>query len=254
MSRRLLTSAMASLALSTVAVPTLASDTGELGGYRSSRPWESPQNFALELRFGPYRPAIDDDFPQAKPYEAAFGSKSRLYVGLELDWQALRIPYLGTLGPGIGIGYTRMTGHTRLSSTGESSAEKTSLGILPMYAVGVLRVDVLARETVIPLVGYGKAGLGHALWWTGNDLGPSRVDDKIGRGSTSGTHFALGAMLLLDVFEPSSAITLDNDMGINHSYLFFEWMVSNLDGFGAEPGTKMRVGTNTWVAGLAFEM
>jgi len=254
MKRRLFATA-ASLAVSTLALPALADDSDDIGGYRSSRPWESPQNFALELRFGPYRPDIDEDFPQAKPFEAAFGSKRRLYVGLEFDWQMLRIPYLGTLGPGIGIGYTHMSGNTRLSSTGAASAEKTTLGILPMYAVGVLRVDVLARETVIPLVGYGKVGVGHALWWTGSDLGPSRGSDgKIGRGSTSGMHYAFGGMLLLDAFEPSSAITLDNEMGINHSYLFFEWMVSNLDGFGAAPGTKMRVGTNTWVAGLAFEL
>lgn len=255
MRKRLFAKAAVSLALvSLFSAPAFADDAAE-PSYRSGRPWESPQHVALELRFGPYRPDIDDDFPQAKPYETAFGDSARLYVGLELDWQALRIPYVGTLGPGIGIGYTHMNGHTRLASTGEPSAEKTSLGILPMYAVGVLRVDVLARETVIPLVAYGKAGVGHALWWTGNDLGPSRgPDGKIGRGSTSGTHFAFGGMLLLDIFEPSSAITLDNEMGINHSYLFFEWMMSNLDGFGAEPGTKMRVGTSTWIAGLAFEI
>lgn len=249
-----LTSLAAALAITSLSPLASAEETDDLGGYRSRRAWESPQNFAFELRFGPYRPDIDKDFPDAKPYEAAFGSKRRLYFGAEVDWQALRIPYLGTLGPGIGIGYTSMTGKTKFTSTGETSAEETSLGLLPMYGVGVLRLDVLARETVIPLVVYGKAGIGYALWWTGNDLGASRVDDRVGRGSTWGTHLAIGGMLLLDPLEPSSAIALDNEFGINHSYLFFEWMASNLDGFGAEPGTKMRVGTNTWVMGLAFEM
>lgn len=253
--KRWFSSLAALLAIAGMAHEALADDSGdELGGYRSQRPWQSPQNMALELRFGPYRPDIDKDFPQAKPFENAFGKSRRVYVGAELDWQALRIPYLGSLGPGFGIGYTHMSGHTRLTSTGEESAEETTLGILPMYAVGVLRLDFLARHTVVPLVGYGKAGIGYALWWTGNDLGPSRIDGKIGRGTTWGTHFAIGGMLLLDALEPSSAMALDNEMGINHSYLFFEWMVSNLDGFGAEPGSKMRVGTNTWVAGLAFEM
>lgn len=237
-----------------LSLPALAEEADSLGGYRSQRPWQSPQSLAFELRFGPYRPDIDSAFPSAKPYEAAFGNSKRLYFGAELDWQALRIPYLGTLGPGFGIGYTHMTGHTRITSTGELSAEETTLGILPMYAVGVLRLDFLARETVVPLVAYGKAGLGYALWWTGNDLGPSRIDGHLGRGSTWGTHLAIGGMLLLDPLEPSSAMQLDNDVGINHSYLFFEWMVSNLDGFGAPAQSKMRVGTNTWIAGLAFEL
>lgn len=253
--KRFCLSLAASVALISLSLPALA-DSGDddLGGYRSRRPWQSPQNMALELRFGPYRPDIDKDFPSAKPYETSFGDSRRVYVGAELDWQALRIPYLGTLGPGFGLGYTHMSGHTRLKSTGEASSESTSLGILPMYAVGVLRLDVLARETVIPLVAYGKAGVGYALWWTGNDLGPSRIDGKIGRGSTWGTHFAVGGMFLLDALEPSSAMALDNEVGINHSYLFFEWMVSNLDGFGAPAGSEMRVGASTWVAGLAFEM
>ena len=63
-------------------------------------PPESPQAFALELRFGPYRPKIDDELPAARPYESTFGTDKRLYMGFELDWQAVRIPFVGTLGPG----------------------------------------------------------------------------------------------------------------------------------------------------------
>jgi hypothetical protein len=55
-------------------------------------------------------------------------------------------------------------------------------------------------------------------------------------------------MLLLDVLEPSAARAMDAETGVNNSYLFIEWSVSD---FG---GDQMNVGSNTWVTGLAFEM
>src|SRR5262249_44144950 len=94
-----------------------AQDAPELSWRRNERPPESPQHFAFELRFGPYRPAIDEDFASSPgPYETVFGTDRRLYFGLELDWQALRIPKLGTLGAGFGWGYTRMGANARVAS------------------------------------------------------------------------------------------------------------------------------------------
>jgi len=212
------------------------------------RAWESPQRFAFELRFGPYRPRIDDAFPGAKPYESVFGSDRRVYFGLEFDWQVLRIPMLGTVGPGIGWGYTHMGAQAKLVS-GADSAEETTLALMPMYGVGVLRVDVLARETTIPLVAYGKAGIGCGFFSMGNDLGTQA------KGHTWGTHYALGGMLLLDAFDEHAAIELDNEMGINNTYVYFEWMIAQLDGFGrGNHASVLNIGTSTWVLGLAFEI
>jgi hypothetical protein len=222
-------------------------DTSEQS-WREPRILESAQRFAIELRFGPYRPAIDDPFPGQKPYERVFGSDARIGFGLELDWQLFRIPYVGTLGPGIGWGYTHMSAEA-LFDTGEASAEETNLAIMPTYGVAVLRLDALARRTVVPLVAYGKAGIGYGIYWTGNEVETQR------RGHTWGTHFALGGMFLLDAIDPRSAVEIDNEWGVNNSYLFFEWMVSNLDDFkGARDPSAMHIGTNTWMLGLAFEM
>lgn len=216
--------------------------------WREPRIIESSQKFAFELRFGPYRPRIDDPFPQQRPYENVFGSDTRIAFGLEFDWQMYRIPYVGTIGPGIGWGYTHMSAPARFT-TGELSAEDTDLAIMPMYGVAVLRVDEMARRTAVPLVGYGKAGLGYGIYWTGND-----VETQL-QGRTWGTHFALGAMFLLDVIDNRSAVEIDNEWGINNSYFFLEWMVSNLDDFkGSRDRSAMHIGTNTWMLGLAFEM
>ncbi len=224
--------------------------------HRQHRVLDSPQQFALEFRGGMYRPKIDDAFPDSKPYETVFGTSRRFCLGLEFDWQAYRIPWVGTIGPGLGWSYTAMSAQaktTQLTSVGNppliDSAESTSLDLMPMYAAAVLRVDVLARETPIPIVGYGKLGLGYGIFWTGNDLGTQS------RGHTWGMHYAVGGMLLLDGLDHQSARQLDNEMGINHSYLFAEWMVADLHGFAdTSDKSTLRIGSSGWVFGLAFEM
>jgi hypothetical protein len=217
---------------------------------RSERPPESDQHFAIELRFGPYHPSVDNNFPTPGPYAQAFGADNKpFFGGFEFDWQALRIPWVGSLGPGFGWGYTKSSAQATKVSNGQPSAEETTLTIMPMYAVAVLRVDVLARQTAIPLVGYGKAGVGYGLWWSGNDIGTQ------GKGHSWGTQFGLGGMLLLDAFDEHAAVELDNEWGINNTYLFFEWVVSDLNGFSSSPNLSvLNIGTNSWVLGLAIEM
>jgi len=247
--RPLLASALAALAITALSSRAVAGekDASEQS-WREPRILESSQRFALELRFGPYRPAIDTPFPGQKPYENVFGSDARLAFGVEFDWQLLRIPYVGTFGPGAGWGYTHMSALARFN-TGEDSAEETNLAIMPMYGVGVLRIDELARRTAVPLVGYAKAGIGYGIYWTGNEADTQR------RGATWGTHFALGGMFLLDSIDHRSAVEIDNEWGVNNTYVFFEWMVSNLDNFkGPRDPSAMHIGTNTWVLGIAFEM
>ncbi|MCB9589243.1 MAG: hypothetical protein H6718_27765 [Polyangiaceae bacterium] len=244
------------LAASTLAwaAPATAQGVDELGAYggREDVHFESPQYGAVEVRFGRYVPNVDDEFNgAATPYADTFGDDSRYLIGLEFDWQLLRIPHFGSLGPGIGWGYTKSTAKAPLTSTGERSEQETSLTIMPMYLVGVLRVDVLAKDLDIPLVPYGKAGLGYALWWSRSGDESARDDNgTIGRDTSYGWQFALGGMLLLDSLDERSAIEMDENSGVNNSYFFLEWYVSNLDGFG---GGKMNVGDNTWMLGLALE-
>lgn len=262
--RRVVTATLcgaASLAVVSVAREARAQNAGEgdpLTSYNSHHdPPESPQSFALELRFGPYQPKIDDELPAARPYESTFGTDKRLYMGFELDWQAVRIPYFGTLGPGFGLGYTHMSAAAPFTAPPHAlSGETTTLTIMPTYAVGVLRIDALARHANIPLVPYGKLGVGYALWWTGNDLGTSHYSDAsgdhTGHGRSYGLHSAFGGMFLLDAIDRHSSVQLDNETGVNNSYFFFEIVRSNLDGFGS--GNQLRVGSDGWVMGLALEM
>jgi hypothetical protein len=227
---------------------------GAYGGLEAQGAYESPQSFAFELRIGPYLPNVDREFGSgAGPFEQTFGTDNRYLFGIEIDWQALRIPSLGTLGPGFGWGYTQASAEAFIADEYPArSSEETNLNVMPVYAVGVLRVDVLARDTPVPLVPYGKLGLGAALWWA---TGPERLsrDDQgvVGEGLSYGWQFALGGMLLLDSLDESSAVEMDNATGVNNSYFFMEWYYSDLGCFG---GDCMQVGTNTWMLGLALEI
>ncbi len=221
------------------------------GLYVEKQPKESPQHFEVEIRFSPYTPQIDSaPGITGTPYEKSFGTSPRLLFGLELDWQALRIPHFGTIGPALSFGYTSASGNAVYASNGAASAESTSLEVFPFYGVAVLRVDVFEREFKVPLVPYAKGGVGVALWRASNDTGTSTSGGVEGKGSTWGTHFALGLGLSLNWIDRRSSAGLDRAIGINDTLLFFEWMWMNLDGFGSTD--KLRVGASTFSAGLAF--
>ena len=218
--------------------------------------YASPQRFALELRFSPYVPQIDEEPGlRGKPYERTFGTMPRLMFGGEFDWQAFRIPHFGSVGPGLGIGYTNMSDTARLLRDNSLSGDDTSLDIWSTYLAAVLRVDAPWRELSIPFVPYAKAGLGLGLWRAGNTGGTSEA--KVGTGTVSGkgytfgTHVALGLALALDFLDRSSAINLDQAVGINNTYFYAEYYLSMLNGIGQT--NPLRVGANTWAMGLAFE-
>ena len=182
----------------------------------------------------------------------------RLLVSGEIDAQVLRIPHFGSLGPGFSFGYTRdERARAALGDGSGTSAENTNIEVFPMYLVAVLRVDVLLRDFHVPIVPYVKAGVAiHALAiftdsGTSNYVDPITGQNANAFGGTWGEQFAVGGMINLDWIDRRAAVSLDEATGINHTYLFGEWMFANLDNFGSSNG--LRVGTNTFCGGLAFE-
>lgn len=225
----------------------------DFGPVEPAQPVESPQSMAVELRIGPYRPNIDEEFAGEgpSPFETHFGKGRRWLLGFEVDWQLLRLKDIGSLGPAFGWGITSMSGEG-FTDEKQATKAKTSLGIMPMHASAVLRIDAIAQNTPVPFSPYAKAGLGYALWWTSDGEKLERaVDGTKGSDTSYGYVWALGGMLMLDVFNQGAAANLDSTYGINHSYLFVEWFNSDLDGFNSG---KMQVGVNTWIAGITLEM
>jgi hypothetical protein len=242
-----------SLALLAVAGRASADDSNVLETRRERG--MSPQNFALEVRVGLYQPQVDSDpaLHGATPYASTFGTSVKFEGGVEFDWQALRIPDVGTLGPGIAVGYTTANGPAKRIDGGQpASAETTTLEILPIYAVAVFRLDVLWRQLHVPLVPYAKAGVGLGLWRASNTVGTSVAPGGlVGEGHTWGLQLAGGLAFNIGVLDPNSVRQLDEATGINGTYIFAEYMSARLDGIGQRD--PLLVGSDGFVFGLAFE-
>ena len=246
---------------SSVAVATfVAVDAGaqsRIDSLGSTARKESPQNFALEIRGAPYWPQVDSDpaLGGQTPYNQVFGSSALVYVGLEFDWQALRIPHLGTLGPGIGIGYANASGKALFTEEHNGtfvSGETTSLLMLPGYVVAVLRADALWRDVGIPFEPYVKAGLGYGIWRASNTLGTSSYNGVNGTGGSLGSFVAVGLGFNLNVLDRYTAINFDDEMGINATYLFLEGTREDLSGIGIQKD-PLRIGSTNWTFGINVE-
>lgn len=223
----------------------------EFGTPATEHPFRSSQNFALELRFGPYYPQIDEEPGlTGTPFKDAFGDKARFYLGLEFDWQMFRIPYVGTIGPGLGVGTVSMS-RQAVTKSGRPSGDEYTLHIYPMYLAAVLRADAFWHERGVPLVPYGKLGLGYGIWRASTTGGTSEANNVAGKGSSWGTNIALGISFALDAIDSGAARNMDNAIGINNTYLYAEYEWLTLNGIGGQKA--LYVGSNSWVAGLAFE-
>lgn len=241
--------------LAWLATPARASADDEIVlGTRPESRAASSQNFALEVRASLYNPQVDSD-PALKgktPFASTFGSQTRFEGAIEFDWQAYRIPGIGTIGPAYSIGYYSISGLATVVQTGLPSAESTTLEILPMYLVAVFRADVLWRQLHIPLVPYAKAGMGLAFWRASNTVGTSvSSNGTVGEGHTWGPQLAAGLAFNIGVFDPTSVQQLDEATGINNTYLFAEYMASLLNGIGQND--PLLVGSSGLAFGLAFE-
>jgi hypothetical protein len=252
-------------------MPAAAQGVDEFGPYgrpKDDKNYESPQHWAAELRFGPYYPQVDSaPGLSGTPLADSLGTGHRVMVGIEGDWQALRVPKILTVGPGFGMGYTVLShpavyGYAPNGSSpptgsgivvGTASPQNSTLKIWLQWVDAVVRVDALNRNFRIPIVFTAKLGMGQALWWAGkgNLAGRDPTTGTIGHGRSWGPTWALGIMFDLNFMQPERARHLDEISDINHMYLFAEWYQFKLDGFGSQD--QLRVGDSDWVIGYALE-
>jgi hypothetical protein len=216
---------------------------------------ESPQNMAMELRFGFYHPSIDSEFSGAGPYKSSFGKDDMVHFSGELDWQFWR-PF-GSLGLFGTVGYAWVQGRGLLAD-GTKSSDETKLKMVPMDMGLVYRFDVLAQKYRIPFVLAVKGGLTHAFWWITDGLGETSSWKSVsgksttGSGGTWGLNGAVALYLHLNIFETHAAKTFDNELGVNNSYIFVEYGFHWLNDFNSDESLDLTDHGLTF--GLAFEM
>lgn len=201
-----------------------------------SRKFESSENFAIEFRIGPYNPEMEDN----DAFDTFFGDDSGPLLALELDLIAYRLPDILYVAGGGGIGWMNFDGNTR-DDSGDTTNEETSIEVIPLNLLAVLRVDALPRKLSVPVIFTGKIGYQWARWSTESGGAAEEA------GWSVGPLWAVQLGLDLDTFEPSAARNMDEEWGINHSFLFFEL-------FGFMPsGESLEVGDDvSWTAGLGF--
>ena len=223
----------------------------------ASHRFRSPQHFAFELKFGPYKPDVDSEFDRGgvdvrTPYKNYFGNGRHLLSQIELDLQLFH--RFGSLAAGFGIGYYSVTGTAPLGShTGALSGDTSNFKVVPLSVSAVYRFDYLLEQKGIPLVPYGKLGLDWAYWQItdGNDEIATDGHGGTGRGGTLGWHAAAGIALVIDFFDPDAARDFDADLGVNHTAITFEYAHADLSGLG-EPN-RLHVGDTSWSLGLLLE-
>lgn len=256
----------------------------------ASSQYSSPHNFTLEFRFGGYSPEIDKFFgyvvddgqlKRNTPYADYFGKGSKatglglqFYFGLELDYLALRIPYVGLIGPAFGWGFTTVSARapfeagadTRPQCWGDDTADNyptslcseqhTSFTIMPMYVAAVVRADEIMKRTRIPIIPYAKLGFAIGYWRAASDGTTEKAvkgsETISGYGLVPGMFAALGGMLSLSFIDPRASARLDQATGVNRISLFGEWSRFLLNGIGSK--AQLHVGASMWVVGLAIDM
>ncbi|HVZ71474.1 MAG TPA: MXAN_2562 family outer membrane beta-barrel protein [Polyangia bacterium] len=215
--------------------------------------YQSPQAFAFELKFGPYRPDVDSEFNGKRtPYKDYFGNGRHLMSQVELDWQILR--RFGSIAIGVGIGYFDVTGTAPLGNgSGVPSGDQSTLKVIPFSLSGVYRFDYFLQTRGFPVVPFGKLGLDYAYWSVADGNGEIATDGMggTGRGGTRGWHAAAGAALVLDIFDPEAARDFDADLGVNHTALTFEFSHADLSGLGR--AGQLHVGDTSWSLGVLME-
>lgn len=206
---------------------------------------------AFELRIAPYFPQVDQEFDGATPFKDGFNSGPAWAFGFEADWQVIRIPHVGSIGPGVAWHYLSKNGTAEFTdpSIEEESAHPQRLWIMPMYAALVFRLDVLKRDLRVPFVPYAKLGFAVNLWNARDGGKVSEANGEVGKGMELGFNTHLGLMVHLNPLSQQGATDMDASTGINDAYLFAEWWYSNVNSFG----TGMQVGTSTLCAGVAVE-
>lgn len=167
-----------------------------------------------------------DLFGEREPISSSFGFG---YKASSFDSEVLQLVFGDGVYPGLTInggvevyrflrvegtiGFIQQMGLLVKKSDQTSSTEHDMLSILPVSLQATVRLDVFNQQPIIPFV---SGGIDYWLWRENWEI--SDVDDEQGGGKT-GFHYTVGAEILLDSFDPSSASLLDVRYGIQDTYL-----------------------------------
>lgn len=199
------------------------------------------QSFAFEFKLGPHKPLIDrDPTLTTDPYYTTWGNSPMLMGELELDYQFWRP--LGSLAIGFSIGYGEKFAPATDAISGAAASESTGLRLFPMKLLAVYRFDWAAQKYNVPLVPYIKGGFVMEPFWITKGGKTENADGMEGLGVRYGVAATIGLALQIDFLDPRLARDFDTSAGVNHTYLFAEWAITEVNNFGAKTATGPNAG------------
>ena len=189
---------------------------------------QSPKWGTFELRLDSYRPDVDSEFNGARtPYADDF-SKKRGWFPKILGSYTLLDRFV-QVDVGVGTGWFRAKGKGRYDSTGAVSPDNTTFSIIPATLALTVRLDGFAERWPIPFGLYGRAALERYHWLITDGAGTITK-----KGATNGWSVAGGVSFLLDFVDPMLAREMDNESGVNHTWVYFEVEKNVVDDFGSK--------------------
>ncbi|MBL8956299.1 MAG: hypothetical protein JNK82_36335 [Myxococcaceae bacterium] len=217
---------------------------------------ESPRNMMLEVKLGSYYPWVDrplDCTPGSCPYERVLGGAMLLVEGA-VERQLFQKH--GSAALGASFGYAEKYGRA-VAEDGSQTSEPTALRVLPMRIFATYRWDYAAIKWGVPLVPYVKAGFQLVHWWATKGAQTEVAGGGAGAGWSYGIVGTGGLAFQLDVLDRRLARDFDTGMGVNHTYLFAEFNIAEVNNFGARTSTggpgALDLSARYFMFGLAFE-
>ena len=214
---------------------------------------ETRRTGAFEFKLGNYYPErIDAE--SGGSFSTFFGETSKLYG--EFVWERDVWQRVGTASVGLHAGFARRTGEVRTVQTGEGTGSddipgETIFRVIPLRLSAAYDYDYSAIHHGVPLVPFARLGVDYYLWRVLDGEGETATfDGSEARGGKAGWHGSLGLKFMLDYANPASASSFDMNWGINNSYLFGEYMITRINGFGA---AGFDLSDEQWLFGLAFD-
>jgi hypothetical protein len=206
------------LALSLVLAATLLALVPASAGAQpvsvSTKEGWSPEGYLLSFGVGAYRPD-----PGSESFDTRYSGDNGPILLAEFDLYLYRIPFIGPIGIGLQGGWSGYSGVRCLGSSPEGSCIPSNDGgkltLFPLNVIATLRIDALARKTPVPLVFTGKVGYNTVFLKESGGGSDSR-------GRSHGFGWGAQVALELNFVNPRRANALDEDWGINSSFLFFE--------------------------------
>jgi hypothetical protein len=237
----------------------------------------APVHWDLEIKFGPYVPAIDSEFDlgadEVGPFEQMFGDGPFLMSGMTLD--RYFVHPAGQLGLTSSIGFlTKSARAFQVDGNGDvvtnedgvpirASGDSNKFRLIPMSLGVVYRYTQLDDLFHIMVVPYGRLGLSYYYWWVtspSGDIAQVPTDDcpdledctgDKARGGSLGWQATGGLALRLERIDPDAEVALRTELGIEHAGFMVEYTHAVVDGFGSDK--KLSVGDGTWFGGINFE-